>query len=77
MSSIGLLPRLVVRAYRLTNPSLVGQTVAQIEARFESQRVYVDRLRLGGKVVDTKPDLVGQKRRRGGPGFLPGGAVGH
>jgi len=53
--------RLVVRAYRLTNPSLVGQTVAQIEARFESQRVYVDRLRLGGKVVDTKPDLVVQE----------------
>jgi putative transport protein len=53
--------RLVVRAYQLTNPGLAGQTVAQIEARFAAQRVYVDRLRLGGKVVDTKPDLVVQK----------------
>ncbi|MHB8068943.1 MAG: aspartate-alanine antiporter [Desulfobaccales bacterium] len=51
----------VVRAYRLTNPSLVGKTVAQLEAQFESQRIYVDRLRLGGRVVDPNPDTVLQE----------------
>lgn len=51
----------VVRAYRLTNPSMVGKTVAQLETQFESQRIYVDRLLLGGKVVDSNPDTVLQE----------------
>ena len=53
--------KFAVRAYRLANPGLLGKTVAQVEAQFDSHRIYVDRVRLAGRVLDPAPDLVLQE----------------
>jgi putative transport protein len=53
--------KFAVRAYRLTDPRLFGKTVAQVEAQFESQRIYVDRVRLVGRVLDPAPHMVLQE----------------
>jgi putative transport protein len=47
----------VMRAYRLTDTSWVGRTVAELEASFAGQRVFVERLRQNGKLVNPTPDL--------------------
>jgi len=50
-----------VRAYRLTDAALVGRTVAEFEARFPNQRLFVERLRQGNKIVESTPEtLIGQ-----------------
>lgn len=48
----------VLRAYRLTDPSWVGRTVAEFEASFVGQRVFVERLRQDGELLDPAPELV-------------------
>jgi putative transport protein len=47
-----------VRTYRVTNPALVNQTVAQLEALPENFRVSILRLRHDGQLVDATPDTV-------------------
>lgn len=49
--------RLLMRAYRLTDPRWVGRTIAEFEAGFEGQRVFVERLRQNGKLMTPTPDL--------------------
>jgi putative transport protein len=53
--------RLVARAFHLTNPSLAGKTVAEFEAHFSPHRVFVERVRQGGKILDPPPELVLQE----------------
>jgi len=50
--------RLAARAYQLTNPSLVGKTVADFEAHFSPHRVFVERVRQGGKILDPPAEFV-------------------
>ncbi len=47
----------ILRAYRLTDASWVGRTVREFEASFENQRVFVERLRQDGKLLDPTPEL--------------------
>ncbi|HOB52622.1 MAG TPA: aspartate-alanine antiporter [Acidobacteriota bacterium] len=49
-----------VRAYRVAGPPLAGRTVADIESSFASDRVFVQRLRRGGGLVEPNPDTVFQ-----------------
>lgn len=42
-----------VRAYRVTDPAFAGLTVAEFESRFPDQRLFVERLRKGNKIVDS------------------------
>ncbi len=48
----------VVRAYRLTDPAWIGKTVADFEASFGEQRVFVERLRQYGQILEATPDTV-------------------
>ena len=45
-----------VRAYRLTDAGFVGLTVAEFEARFPNQRLFVERLRQGNKIIESTPE---------------------
>jgi putative transport protein len=42
-----------VRAYRVTDPSYCGLTVAEFESRFPNQRLFVERLRQNNKIVES------------------------
>lgn len=48
----------VARAYRVETGSVVGKTVSEIERDFRAKghRIFVPRVRQGGKVADAKPD---------------------
>lgn len=48
----------VLRAYRLENQAWAGKTVAELEASFGGMRVFVQRLRQYGQVVQPTPDTV-------------------
>jgi len=43
-----------LRAFRVGDSNFAGQTVAEIEARFENARVFIRRLRRGGKLLATE-----------------------
>ncbi len=45
-----------VRAYQVTDPTYCGVTVAEFESRFPNQRLFVERLRQGSKIVESTPD---------------------
>jgi putative transport protein len=47
-----------IRAYRVTNPNLVGKTVSELEALPQDVRVFVVRIRHAGEIVDPKPTTV-------------------
>ncbi len=47
-----------VRAYRLTNPALVGRKVRDLEAIYGEQRTFVERIRVGNTVMEVQPDTV-------------------
>jgi putative transport protein len=47
-----------VRAYRVTDARFVGLTVAEFEARFPDQRLFVERLRQGNKIVESTPETL-------------------
>ncbi|MFH1406673.1 MAG: aspartate-alanine antiporter [Candidatus Omnitrophota bacterium] len=49
--------QLDLRVYRLTNQSVVGKTIAELEALFPG-RVAVDALKRADKLVDVTPDTV-------------------
>ena len=45
-----------VRAYRLTNPRFTEITVAEFESRFPDERLYIERLRQGNKIIESAPE---------------------
>ena len=47
-----------VRAYRVANEKLVNQTVAKLEAMPKDVRVFVQRIRRGGAIIEAGPDTV-------------------
>ena len=50
--------RFGVRAYRVTNPSLLNKTVAEIEAMPKEMRVFISRIRHNGVIVQPKPTTI-------------------
>jgi putative transport protein len=44
-----------VRAYRVTDPSYCGITIAEFESRFPNQRLFVERLRQNNKIIESAP----------------------
>jgi putative transport protein len=50
--------RVVARAYRMTNPEFAHKTVKQFESEFASQRIFVERMRENGNVVEAEPDTM-------------------
>ena len=44
-----------VRAYRVTDPSYCGITIAEFELRFPNQRIFVERLRQDNKINESTP----------------------
>src|SRR5213080_2308369 len=50
--------RLAVRAYRITRPDLLNQSVGELEARPREGRVFISRIRREGKIIEPKPDTV-------------------
>src|SRR6476646_5274052 len=49
---------LAVRAYRVTNPNLINQSVAELEARPKPHRVFISRIRRDDKIIEPDPDTV-------------------
>src|ERR1700678_73930 len=45
-----------VRAYRITAPGFQEQTVREFESKFPSQRLFLERLRRGHKILECNPD---------------------
>lgn len=49
----------VVRAYRVaTGGGVVGKAVTEFESQFAPHRVFVERIRQGGKVFDAIPEMI-------------------
>jgi putative transport protein len=46
-----------IRAYRVTNPILLGKTLAQIEALPQDARIFVARIRRGSAILEPTTDL--------------------
>jgi putative transport protein len=47
-----------VRAYRVTNDPLVNKTIAEIEAMPKDVRVFIQRLRRAGAIIEAEPNTV-------------------
>jgi putative transport protein len=47
-----------VRAYEVTNPNLINQSVADLEARPQASRVFISRLRREGKIMESEPATI-------------------
>jgi putative transport protein len=47
-----------IRAYRLSNPDMVGKTVAGLEGLPRETRVFILRVRRNGGILEAAPDLV-------------------
>jgi putative transport protein len=45
-----------VRAYRITAPEFQEQTIQEFESKFPNQRLFVERLRRGNKILDCNRD---------------------
>ena len=45
-----------VRAYRVTDPSYCGITIAEFESRFPNQRLFVERLRQNNRIIESTPE---------------------
>ncbi len=50
--------KFIARVYRLEQPDLIGKTVADLEARFAEERVFVERIRRGDDIIDAVPETV-------------------
>jgi putative transport protein len=50
-----------VRAYRLTDSTFVGRTIAEIEQNSECLRYFVERVHRGKQILDAQPRLVLQR----------------
>src|SRR5438477_9201282 len=49
---------LAIRAYQVTNPNLIDRSVAELEARPKQARVFISRIRRGGRIIEPHPDTV-------------------
>jgi putative transport protein len=49
---------LAVRAYQVSNPNLINQNVAELEARPKQARVFISRIRREGKIIEADPGTV-------------------
>ncbi len=47
-----------IRAYRVGGSGFAGQTVAEIEGKFANERVFIRRLRRGGKIMIAEGSIV-------------------
>ncbi|HSE79138.1 MAG TPA: TrkA C-terminal domain-containing protein [Alphaproteobacteria bacterium] len=47
-----------LRAHRLDDVELAGKTIADVEARFAGQRLYIARVRRGAEIIDAAPDTL-------------------
>jgi putative transport protein len=47
-----------IRAYRVTNPTLMNKTVAELEALPQDIRVFIVRIRHGGEIIEAAPTSV-------------------
>jgi len=47
-----------VRAYRVTDSSYCGITIAEFESRFPNQRLFVERLRQNNKIIESAPKIM-------------------
>ena len=47
-----------IRAYEAKNPTLIGKTIAEIEALPHEVRVFILRIRSLGQIMEARPDLV-------------------
>ncbi|MBF9232175.1 aspartate-alanine antiporter [Microvirga alba] len=47
-----------VRAYRVTCPTLINKTIAELESLPQPTRVFIVRVRSGDQVMESAPDLV-------------------
>lgn len=47
-----------VRAYRVTNDPLVNKTIAEIEAMPKDVRIFIQRLRRAGAIIETEPNTI-------------------
>ena len=45
-----------VRAYRVTNERLVNKTIAEVEAMPQDVRVFIQRIRRGGAIIEPEPN---------------------
>lgn len=45
-----------VRAYRITAPGFEEQTIREFESKFPSQRLFLERLRRGHKILECNPE---------------------
>jgi len=52
---------LAVRAYRVTRPDLLNQSVAALEARPRESRVFISRMRRNGKIMEPTADAIVQE----------------
>lgn len=50
--------RVVARAYKITNPEFAHKTVSEFESAFAGERIFVERVRENGNVVDAAPDTM-------------------
>jgi putative transport protein len=49
---------LAVRAYQVTRPDLINQSVAQLEARPRETRIFISRIRRDGNIIEPTADTV-------------------
>jgi len=49
---------LAARAYRITRPDLLNQSVAELEARPRASRAFISRIRRNGEIIEAEPDTV-------------------
>ncbi len=49
--------RFILRAYEVTAPEWVGRTIEDFETRSQQQRVFIERLRRNGHLLDPAPDM--------------------
>jgi putative transport protein len=47
-----------IRAYRVTNPNLVGRTIAEIERLPKENRAFIVRVRSGDRILESLPGVV-------------------
>src|SRR3954471_7133692 len=47
-----------VRAYKVSHPNLINQSVAELEGRPQASRVFISRLRREGKLIETEPSTI-------------------
>lgn len=51
----------VLRAYRVDNAEWIGKTVAELEASFREHRVFVERMRQYGQIIEPTPGTMLRK----------------